>query len=244
MKNLLLFFAAFIIYTSNYAQAIKYNDVNPDTTIDSWNSFTALGVEIWHHSGEVVIKTWGSTQVLCVNDTLTPKAVLYGESLEEASGEWKPQDYTCLNCGSFKGNWVGAKDKYLAVRNKNNSGMWVYGWIKLDVPTLATSFTIKDYATHTVGDTYILAGQIMATNVREDIGNKAPLSYNLDNKNVSFYGFNGIALLTIYDMSGRVLIKRTIQPAISYPVSPNISGLCLFQLQTVQLNQVFKIMML
>jgi hypothetical protein len=56
------------------------------------------------------------------------------------------------------GNWVGATDKYLALKLIVGANTY-YGWVRLDLLPLSTSFTVKDYAYESTPNACILAGQ-------------------------------------------------------------------------------------
>lgn len=227
---------------TTHAQSIKYHDVDPDTTVSTWNQFGALGLDIWWHpSPEIVVHTWDSVQVLCMNDTI-PKALTAGDSIAAGSaGVWRKQNYTCLNCGGVLGQWKGVTDKYLAVRDKNASNQWVYGWIRLDIPANATSFTIKDYAMHKVANTSIKAGQMIGTGIADATGPKHSISYRCSDRDISFSGFGGEAMITVADMNGRIITRTAITENTSISMAGQPSGIYLFHLQHEQLSETIKI---
>jgi hypothetical protein len=243
MRKLFTTAAALIAFcVTSHAQSIKYHDVSPDTTIAHWEQFRALGVAIWWHpTPEVVVRTWDSVQVLCLNDTI-PKALNAGDSIAAGSaGVWKKQNYTCLNCGGTIGAWKGVTDKYLAVRDKNSSGQWVYGWIRLDVAANAGRFTIKDYAIHKVANTSVKAGQMVGTGIADGGTKQYNISHRCDNRSVVFTGFIGKAVLTVTDMSGRVVGRETITQDNRFSMSGQPSGIYLFHLQNEQVNETMRI---
>lgn len=57
------------------------------------------------------------------------------------------------------GNWPGVNDKYIGLK-LDVAGTIYYGWARLDVVPLSTSFVIKDYAYMSVADQPILAGSL------------------------------------------------------------------------------------
>ena len=61
--------------------------------------------------------------------------------------------------GTSIGYWVGASDKYLALKLVVGANTY-YGWARLTILPTSTSFTIKDYAYESMPNTCIQAGQI------------------------------------------------------------------------------------
>lgn len=59
---------------------------------------------------------------------------------------------------SVFGYWYGVTDKYLPMRFKVGTDKH-YAWARLDVPTLLTSFTIKDYAYNSIPNEGLFTGQ-------------------------------------------------------------------------------------
>ena len=60
--------------------------------------------------------------------------------------------------GTSIGYWVGASDKYLALKLVVGANTY-YGWARLTILPTSTSFTIKDYAYESTPNTCIQAGQ-------------------------------------------------------------------------------------
>jgi hypothetical protein len=70
-----------------------------------------------------------------------------------------------MNANYMPGSpWAGVVDGYLGVRIKV-AGAWHYGWIRLDVPADASSFTLKDFAVNLYPGESILAGESLTTPV-------------------------------------------------------------------------------
>ena len=77
------------------------------------------------------------------------------------SGGWSSDVGTmCQSFYGIKGHWSDANDKFLGVRFKNLSNQLLYGWIRLDVNTDGSSWTIKDYAYESTPNSGIRAGNI------------------------------------------------------------------------------------
>lgn len=234
----------FSFFCTAQAQSIKYHDVDPDTMVSTWSEFYALGLYIWWHpTPEVVINTLDSVQVLCVNDTI-PAALNFGDSIAAGSaGVWRRQNYTCLNCKGIQGKWKGLEDKYLAVRDKNKSNEWVYGWIRLDVDFGATNFVIKDYAIHNVANTPIKAGQMVATGIGDAKIKSHNIRYRCNNRDISFSGFSNTAMLIATDINGRIIAKETIAEGGSLSMGGQPAGIYIFHLQNGQVNETMKIVL-
>lgn len=237
-------FTTFVLAAAGYlshAQVIKYHDVNPDTTVSTWEVFGVLGADIWWHpSPEVVVKTWG-TEVLCDNDTL-PKALNANDDISGSSaGMWAELQYKCLNCGGVIGNWKGVTNKYLAVRSKDSSGNWKYGWARLDIPANANKFTIKDYARHTTANTAIKAGEAFATGIADSHVPGGGIRPVVINKEVTFAGLKEKSIVTVTDMGGKTLIAKSIDEREAISMSAYPAGVYLFRLQSAGVQQSYKL---
>lgn len=99
------------------------------------------------------------------------------------------------------GQWVGAVDKYLAIKF-NIGANTHYGWARLDINSAANSFTIKDYAYESLPNTPILAGATPAVGIA-----------SLEAKGAKVFSFNKVinvnlgnvtdAVISVLDMTGR-----------------------------------------
>jgi hypothetical protein len=229
MKKLFTLFSFLAIAAAGHAQAIKYTDVVPDKTVSDWNSYSVPGGEVWHHIGEVVIKSWGDEQLLCSVDSM-PKALNAGDSIAAGSGLWLSCNYQCLNCGGVYGNWIGKTDKYLGVRDKDSNGNWKYGWVRMTIPASAASFTVKDYAMYKKGSDPITAGQLIATTVSHLAANAGHLKLYASGKQVYASGFTGKADVSVMDISGKLLFRKTIDENEALDMSAYGSGIYLFHI--------------
>lgn len=242
MKKTITLFAALIITYAAQAQAIKYHDVSPDTTISNWEVFGVLGADIWWHpSPEVVVNTMlGGSQILCDNDTM-PLALSKDADISATStGKWLKPAYQCLNCGGVIGNWKGVTDKYLAIRDSVAPGTWKYGWIRLSIPANATSFTIKDWAIHNTAGTPVKAGQAFGTGIAE-YGEAKSIQLSLSGKAVTFRGISTKANVLVTDMSGRQVLAKTIAAGETLDLSSCIPGVYIMRVSEENSSTAFKI---
>lgn len=171
MKKLLFTLSILVNnYICSYAQII-YHDINPDTTVSTWDQFTiapatssATDIEVWWHpSIEVVIVTNGDCELLFNTSNMLPAKLDSGDVIGPSSGLWKEAIYDKLDSGS-KGNWqTDATDKYIAFRFRNST-TWYYGWLKMTVAPGAVSFTVKEWAYNASGN-QIKGGQTTTTAV-------------------------------------------------------------------------------
>ncbi len=232
-------FTSFLILLTITGKAqISYHDVDPDTTVNTWNEFSVLGAEIWWHpTPEVVITTWGTTEILCAPASNLPLALEAGDPIN-SSGHWTTTSYECLNCNGSTGNWKGVTDKYLGIRSKNAAGEWLYGWARLDINNTPTYFIIKDYAARTTGNTQILAGQMNTTSITHTTLNTGNITPVVSGKTVSFRGLQKEIALHICDMNGRTIQQSTIAANGRVNMSSFPAGMYIFHVE----GEVFKIM--
>ncbi|MGN6477546.1 MAG: T9SS type A sorting domain-containing protein [Flavipsychrobacter sp.] len=169
MKKILFTQLLVLLATISFGQ-INYHDINPDTTVNTWNAFviqpTPGSTDIviwWHPSPEVVIQTHGNAEILFETSSALPAKLNAGDSIAP-SGHWIAGDYDALSSGGT-GNWVtNATDKYIGFRFKNSGNTWYYGWLKMSVGAGASSFTVKEWAYNTTGSK-INAGQVGTTGI-------------------------------------------------------------------------------
>lgn len=94
-----------------------------------------------------------------VNGTYLPWALSTSNSICESLATW--YDFTTpgtLALGTNIGHWVGASDKYLALKLIVGTNTY-YGWARIDILSNSASFTIKDYAYESTPNACILSGQ-------------------------------------------------------------------------------------
>ena len=177
----------------------EYNlDLNGDSIFD-YNlslSFSSWSNTILHYDHNALCNPLGSNYLITTNSPYPYSfyqipIALSGSNIidslanwdtESTLGIWARSIDCCSNWTSFTtktnyyGNFLGQNDKYIGVKF-NISGNNHYGWILVDVSSIADSLTVKSYAYNDVPDQLIKAGQTVGI---ED------QSLN----NVSIYGFN------------------------------------------------------
>lgn len=170
MKKTIYTVLLLLVVCSGLSAQIVYHDINPDTTVSTWDGFViqptsnaANDLVIWYHPNpEVVVQTHGSCEILFDAGGVLPSKLNQGTTIN-ATGVWQTGAYDPLN-SSGNGNWqANANDKYLAFRFLE-SGVWNYGWLKLSVTASPMSFTVKEWAYRAQGGA-ILAGQKNATSI-------------------------------------------------------------------------------
>lgn len=180
---------------------IFYHDINPDTTVSTWDAFTIpfsasplTDLLVWHHpTPDVVVQTHGNCQVLFDGGGL-PSKLESGNTIN-SSGNWMDGSYDPLN-NTTTGNWQSnASGKYLGFRFKSGTTTWKYGWLKLSVAAGATGFTVHEWAYNTQGNP-ITAGQGVPTSVGNVTGS--------DDIGIVF--------------SGKMIGFTHLIPAVKYPV--------------------------
>lgn len=235
MKRIAATLLAFIICSAGYAQ-ITYHDIEPDTTVDTWNAFTIAPfggahtstgnyIDIWWHpSPEVVVTTWNGFQIMSpVSDTL-PAMLDSGDSIS-AAANWHNVSYAPLSSGGA-GHWtMDATEKYLGFRIKNGT-TWNYGWIKLTVGPGAGSFTVSEWAFNNTGNK-IKAGEKTTTGVSAAIMSNEQLTLYpnpaTDVIQVVLPGRNNTVF--VYDYSGKeVFTTNSNSGAVSIPLKEFAAG--------------------
>lgn len=225
-KTLLLTTIAAALAGSASAQ-IKYHDINPDTTISTWDMVTIApivklpgygtsnAIDIWWHPvPEVVVNGWNDCEVLYDAAGTYPAMLKAGDSIS-ASGTWKKPNYDPLNKAGV-GNWTtNATDKYLGIRAKNN-GVWNYAWLKMTVANAAASFTVKEYAAETSGKK-INAGVNTSTTITYTT-QEYKLNIVTTAGAIDIAGLEGTNNITLTDIGGRV-VYNTVATAGKHSIS-------------------------
>lgn len=184
MRKLLFYLFAFISMNFSAQSQIKYHDIDPDTTVNSWDAFFVTLSEPpqttgsyffnlwWHPTPEVVIQSnlADSTEILFNSTNNNPAKLDLNDDINASAGNWTIANYHALSSGNA-GNWTNdATDKYIAFRFKPGNS-WLYGWLKMSVGSGASSFTVYEWAYDTTGNS-IKAGQVTPTT---HIANTTPL---------------------------------------------------------------------
>lgn len=218
MKKNLLFFTVILFSKLMSAQSIQYHDINPDTTVSSWDAYnfqlgTSTGgldgiVVIWFHPfnpNEVVVQTFAGTEIL-LDDTL-PAALAHGDTIS-SNGTWIVADYKILYKGNL-GNWQNVADKYLGIRFKQNN-VFHYAWLRMDIDQGPTYFKVKDYAYNTVSGQFIKAGATSALSV-QSVRKENDYQVLQNGRSVQIIGLKESAAdFMIIDMTGKTILHSRL----------------------------------
>jgi hypothetical protein len=153
-----------------------------------------------------------------VIDTYLPWALSESDNICDSLATWyNANNPGTIAMGSSIGNWVGATDKYLALK-LIVGGNTFFGWARFDVLESSASFTIKDYAFESTPNTCIQAGQT-SLGLNEN-SNKNDFSIfpnpcnssttiktkvNLNNATITIYNAFGQALKQVKNISGHTI---------------------------------------
>lgn len=136
-----------------------------------------------------------------------PWALTSNASICDTLSSWYGSDNPgFLAISSSVGNWLGQTDKYLALKLNVGTNTY-YGWVRLDVVTTATSFTVKDYAYESTPNACILTGQTPLGITENIVGNYliiAPNPFNTFTKIQTRGHFNN-GILRIYNAFGETI---------------------------------------
>ena len=136
-----------------------------------------------------------------------PWALNTNTSICDTLSSWYgPNNPGFLAFSSSVGNWLGQTDKYLALKLNVGTNTY-YGWVRLDVVTTATSFTVKDYAYESTPNACILTGQTPLGITENIVGNYliiAPNPFNTFTKIQTRGHFNN-GILRIYNAFGETI---------------------------------------
>jgi hypothetical protein len=242
MKFIFTTFLAALLSATSYGQSIKYHDVHPDTTINTWNDFMVFGIDIWWHpSPEVVVKSWGDWEVLCSSSDTLPLALNKDEEISENStGSWMKVQYRCLNCYGAVGHWTSTGDKYLAARNKSGSG-WVYGWARLSIAANGMAFTIKDYAIQANDNMMIKAGQMIGTGIGSPLHPTGVYQPRIASGTMSFPNLPADHKLVIYDLNGHIVYSSLVSNRSVVDILQLPSSIYILRFSNEKTTQTIKI---
>ena len=153
-----------------------------------------------------------------VIDTYLPWALSESDNICDSLATWyNANNPGTMAMGSSIGNWVGATDKYLALK-LIVGGNTFFGWARFDILESSASFTIKDYAFESTPNTCIQAGQT-SLGLNEN-SNKYDFSIfpnpcnssttiktkvNLNNATITIYNAFGQALKQVKNISGQTI---------------------------------------
>ncbi len=131
--------------------------------------------------------------------------------------------------GVTTGHWLGATDKYLALKLVKGSNTY-YGWARLDFLHSSGSFIIKDYAFESKPNTCIQSGQITSgilENPTKSVFSITPnpfissaiikTSLSLKNATLRIYNTQGQMVRQVRSISGQIAtISRDNLPSGLY----------------------------
>jgi len=130
-----------------------YMDINQDSIIDF--KFAHFAPSSSWLNAEIYCQFGNSQDEAILTSGGVPIASNYNSLIGASSGTWTNTVSGSSNSALFVPN--GITDKYIGLRIQL-SGQWHYGWAKVDVPSDASSFTIKSFAFNTVANQSINAG--------------------------------------------------------------------------------------
>lgn len=168
---LFLLFAFFIKLNSQ----IIYTDIldatpNASYSLDLNNDTIVDFAIIFGMSSKVMCFTQGKNAYLgnYQNSNYLARALSKSNSICDSLSTW----YDSIKPGVMAwdtniGYWVGAKDKYLALKLVKGSNTY-FGWARFDVTENSGSFTLKDYAYESTPNKCIMAGKTNDLGVNEN----------------------------------------------------------------------------
>jgi|DewCreStandDraft_4_1066084.scaffolds.fasta_scaffold00022_39 hypothetical protein len=227
MKKLLILL--FSISSISLNAGIVYTDIEPDDTLrgsteNPWDQYsididkdgTADFILTHFYPSEDLYYTEFQVCNLKIGEILVdennhPLALELNFEISSSKNKW-------LEFISFaihvRENWKGAVNKYLGVRLKHGTN-WLYGWIRLDIPSDESFCILKDYACELEFDKAIKAGDIGNTFCNEEenkiryfkkfynpTSNFLTLNYELllpDNVKLDIYNSLGEKITTLVD---------------------------------------------
>lgn len=127
--------------------------------------------------------------------------------------------------GTNIGQWVGATNKYLALKLIVGANTY-YGWVRIDVLAISSSFTIKDYAYQSTPKACIKSGQTTLGIKEYSAKNYLTVSPNpitasttiqttdnLNNATLTIYNAQGQAVKQVKNINGQtVSVSRDMLP--------------------------------
>jgi hypothetical protein len=187
------------------------NDNQPDFMIQFGGSAGMVGVMCYPQNNNAYAGNF-------VIDTYFPWALSESDNICDSLSTWYDSNNPgTMALGSSLGNWVGATDKYLALKLIVGTNTF-FGWARFDVLESSASFTIKDYAFESTPNTCIQAGQTSLginensnTNDFSIFPNPCISSttlntnVNLNNASITIYNAVGQALKQVKNISGQTI---------------------------------------
>lgn len=217
----------FVFNSKLYAQII-YTDI-PDATPNATypldlNNDTIVDFMIYYAGGA------GTIGVMCapqnnnaysgnfVGGVHSPWALSASDDICDSLATWYDSNNPgTLALGASTGYWPGATNKYLALKLVLGTNTY-YGWARLDLLSISSSFTIKDYAYQSTPNACIRSGQTvlgMNENSNKDIFSIFPNPFissttiqtigNLKNATLTICNSYGQTLKQINNISGQTV---------------------------------------
>lgn len=174
---------------------------------------------------------------------IIPKDLAAGDNISSQAGPWAAtgsatgyysmgflaffSSYSGMQYGY--GNFIGKNDKFLGLRFTINNNTH-YGWIRLDIPSDASTVTLKDMAYNATPNDPILAGE-------DGVGIKSPDEQQLKigpNPTEGLFQINCEKAyhMRITDLSGQLIMEKAINSGShQFDLSYQPSGIYLIQLQ-------------
>lgn len=220
---LILFFAnnklySQIIYTDipDATPNATYSlDLNNDTVVDFILQYgggtSTIGVMCYPQNNNAYSGNF-------VNGTYLPWSLSTSNSICASLATW--YDFNnpgTLALGTNIGHWVGASDKYLALKLIVGTNTY-YGWVRIDILSNSASFTIKDYAYESTPNACIQSGQNNLDTIK--YSNKKLISIfpnpfqdtttiqansNLKNATLNMYNSYGKIVKQVNNLSGQTI---------------------------------------
>ena len=162
-----------------------------------------------------------------------PWALSASNSICETLATWYDSNSPgTMALGTSIGYWVGETNKYLALKLVVESNTY-YGWARLDLLDISTSFTIKDYAYESTPNGCIQSGQTLLgihENSTKNSVSVFPNPFiasttiqtidNLKNATLTIYNLQGQNVKQVKNISGQtVFVSRDNLPSGLYFVT-------------------------
>jgi len=203
---------------------VVYTDIDPDETVDNtlfevdFNDDGIVDFEITNEgAGGAAVRMYNdnSNSVMGVNfggNYNYPSVLSSGSLIGSVANFTAHPVYQTLNwdgCAYTNSQWCdGQVDKFVGVRFNVGSDQH-YGWIQLDVPADASTFTIKGFAFEATPDADILAGDQGTLGLGD--ANFKDFNYALDSaNNLSLTANTAMERLSLVNVLGQQVMDRAL----------------------------------
>jgi hypothetical protein len=215
-------------------------DLNNDGTIDFMLYFGGSGGAIGAYCAPQNNNAYSGNTV---NGDYFPWALSTGTPICDTLTTWYDGNYPgTMGLGTSIGNWPGQTDKYLALQLIVGTNTY-YGWVRLDVYTTSSSFTVKDYAYESTPNACIVTGEIplgIAENATENFLSIAPNPFH-DVTTIQTSGDFSSGVLSIYDVFGKTFINQVMSSNETFTLSPEQLPSGLYYVSLTAKNNVIAI---